>query len=112
MSKAPDKMRLSHVLISWDGAVNSTHTRELVFAIHEAKMLMSELQKGTMTWTQAVKGHSACVDTPFGTGDLGWREQHEITPELWVAGVITKIGELSPEPIQSPYGIHIVMRTG
>lgn len=112
MSKAPDKMRLSHVLISWDGAVNSTHTRELVFAIHEAKMLMSELQKGTMTWTQAVKGHSACVETPFGTGDLGWREQHEITPELWVAGVITKIGDLAPEPIQSPYGIHIVMRTG
>lgn len=112
MSKAPDKMRLSHVLISWDGAVNSTHTRELVFAIHEAKMLMSELQKGTMTWAQVVKGHSACVDTPFGTGDLGWREQHEITPELWVAGVITKIGDLAPEPIQSPYGIHIVMRTG
>lgn len=107
-----DKMRLSHILISWSGAVNSTHTRDLAFALAEANLLMGELKKGTMTWAQAVKGHSACLETPFGTGDLGWRERHEITPEMWIAGVITKIGELSPQPVQSPYGIHIIMRTG
>lgn len=112
MSNGPDKIRLSHVLLSWSGAKPCTHTRDLVFALAEAKLLIGELLSGKMTWTQAVKGHSACLETPFGTGDLGWREIHEITPELWRAGVVTKIGEIFPEPVQTPYGIHIVFRTG
>ena len=112
MSNVPDKMRCSHILISWEGAKPCTHTRGLAFALAEANLLLGELKKGTMTWRQAVKGHSACVATPFETGDLGWFQQHEITPEIWVACMVTKIGELSPEPIQSPYGIHVILRTG
>jgi hypothetical protein len=111
-NKIPDKMRCSHALFSWHGAKLSTHTRELAFAVAEATMLLGELQRGTMTWTQVVKGHSACMATPFGTGDMGWFQQHEITPEIWVACMVTKVGELAPEPVHSPYGIHIIFRTG
>lgn len=112
MIKNPTKMRMSHILLSWDGAVGSTHTRELAFALKEADMLLTELKKGTMTWKQCVTGHSACLETPFGTGDLGWREQHEITPELWRVCSILEVGELCPTPVHTLYGIHIIMRTG
>ena len=52
------------------------------------------------------------MSTGFDTGDLGWFEQHEITPEIWNACLVTKVGDLFPEPIDSPYGVHIIYRTG
>lgn len=112
MSKTPDRMRCSHILLSWDKAVNSTHTRELSFAIHDAKTLIAELKRGGISWDVAVKENSACVDSFLRGGDLGWFQQHEITPELWIACLVTPVGELNPEPVQSPYGIHIIFRTG
>lgn len=112
MSTTPTKMRCSHILLSWDKAINSTHTRELCFAIHDAKTIMADLKKGSITWNIAVREHSACMDTGFETGDLGWFEQHEITPEIWTACLVTEIGDVFPEPITSPYGVHIIFRTG
>jgi len=110
MSKT-QKMRLSHILLSWDQALNSTHSRELIYAIDEAKQIIDSLNRGGYSWTTACKEHSAC-DSYVNGGDLGWFEEHEITQELWNAGLVTPIGELSPEPIQTPYGIHIIYRTG
>lgn len=108
----PTKLRCSHILLSWDQAINSTHSRELVFAIHDAKLLISELQKGTLSWNVACKENSACDRSYLNGGDLGWFQEHEVTPEIWNTCLITKIGDLFPEPVQSPYGIHIIYRTG
>lgn len=107
-----NKIRISHILLSWDKAINSTHSREIGFALHDAHTILADLKKGTISWNQAVYEHSACMETDIHTGDLGWREQHEITPELWVAAITTPVGDLFPEPVNSPYGIHIVYRTG
>lgn len=112
MSTLPTKMRCAHILLSWHGAKNSTHTRELAFAIHDAKIILADLMKGSITWNIAVREHSACMQTGFDTGDLGWFEQHEITPEIWNACLVTKVGDLFPEPIDTPYGVHIIYRTG
>ncbi len=112
MSTLPTKMRCSHILLSWHGAKNSTHTREIAFALHDAKIILADLKKGSITWNIAVREHSACMQTGFDTGDLGWFEQHEITPEIWTACLVTPVGDIFPEPINSPYGIHIIYRTG
>lgn len=112
MSKVPDKMRCSHILLSWDEAINSTHSRELIFAIYDAKEIISDLLKGSISWDTACKEHSACDVSYYQGGDLGWFEEHEITQEIWNACLITPIGDLCPEPIQSPYGVHIITRTG
>jgi parvulin-like peptidyl-prolyl isomerase len=110
MSKTK-KMRLSHILLSWDQALRSTHSRELIYAIDEAKQIIASLQRGGYSWETACKENSAC-DTYINSGDLGWFEEHEITQELWMAGLVTPIGELNPEPVTSPYGVHIIYRTG
>lgn len=112
MNQIPEKIRISHILLSWDGAINSTHSRELLFAIHDAKMLIADLWNSRISWHVAVKEHSACRDTVYKDGDLGWFMQHEVTSELWNAGVSCPIGGLYPEPVDSPYGVHIIRRTG
>jgi len=106
-----DKMRCSHIMLSWDGAINSSHSRDLVYAISDAKEIIRDLKNGSISWKNACKEHSAC-DSWFYDGDLGWFERHEITPEIWFGCSILEEGEISSEPIQSPYGIHILMRTG
>jgi len=48
MSTLPTKMRCAHILLSWHGAKNSTHTRELAFAIHDAKIILADLIKAVL----------------------------------------------------------------
>jgi peptidyl-prolyl cis-trans isomerase C len=112
MSTTPTKMRCSHILFSWHGAKNSTHTRELAFAVHDAKIILADILKGSITWGIAVREHSACMVTGFETGDLGWFEQHEILPEIWQACLVTEVGQIFPEPVNSPFGVHLIFRTG
>jgi len=105
-------MRCSHILLSWKDAKESTHTRELVYAIYDAKMIITELQKGGYSWNTAVNEHTACKTTWKNGGDLGWFEEHSIHFSIWNACLVTPIGELCPEPIDTPFGVHIIFRTG
>jgi len=107
----PQKMRCSHILLSWDEAINSTHSRDLAFAIMDAKDIIESLLRGGYTWKVAVKENSAC-DSWVKGGDLGWFSADEITSEIWSACLITEIDNLHPEPIQTPFGVHILYRTG
>lgn len=111
MSKKPYKIRCSHILLSWDEAINSTHSRDLIFAINDAIKIIEELKSGGISWKTSCKEHSAC-DSYYKDGDLGWFEQHEITPEIWNACVQISTGDLYPQPVMSPYGVHIITRTG
>lgn len=112
MSKFPP-VRASHILLSWDEAIESTHSRDLVFAVHDAKQIIAELRRGGYSWEQAVYEHSACPHSYYRDGDLGWFSLEDgVTPELYYAVRTIPKGELSEEPVQSPYGVHILTRTG
>jgi parvulin-like peptidyl-prolyl isomerase len=111
-SKTPTKMRCSHILLSWDKAIDSTHSRDLAFAIHDAKLIIAELMQGGLSWNTAVKEHTACRVSWQNGGDMGWFDENDITTEIWNTCLITPVGEVFPEPVNSPYGIHIIYRTG
>ena len=66
------KVRCSHILISFDTALNSSHSRGIYFAVFEAKSIIKDLKKGGYSWEQAVKEHSACEHSWYRDGDLGW----------------------------------------
>lgn len=107
------KVRASHILLSWDKAINSTHSRELAFAVHEAKRIIAELKRGGYSWEQAVKEHSACEHSWYRDGDLGWFDINDNVDEtLYLSVLSCPKGELLEEPIQTPYGVHILTRTG
>jgi parvulin-like peptidyl-prolyl isomerase len=112
MSDIPKKMRCSHILLSWDGARESTHSRELAYAIHDAKMIIADLQRGGYSWNTAVDEHTACKTTWNNGGDLGWFEEQDIHVAIWNTCLVTPVGELFPEPVDTPYGVHIIFRTG
>lgn len=113
MSDNLPKVRGSHILLSWEGAVNSSHTRELSFAVFEAKRIIADLKRGGYSWEQAVKEHSACQHSWYRDGDLGWFDLNDgVTPELYYALLNCPKGELVDEPIETPYGLHILTRTG
>ena len=106
------KVRCSHILISFDEAINSSHSRGIYFAVFEAKQIIKELKRGGYSWEQAVKEHSACQHSWYRDGDLGWFDLNDgITPELYNACMIHEVGDLLDEPIQTPYGLHIIHRT-
>lgn len=108
-----EKVRCSHILLSFDEALNSTHTRSRYFAVWEAKEIIKSLKRGGYSWKTAVKENSACNASYLYDGDLGWFDLNDgITPELYNACLICPKGELLDEPIESPYGIHIITRTG
>ena len=80
------KVRCSHILISFDTALNSSHSRGIYFAVFEAKEIIKDLKKGGYSWEQAVKEHSACEHSWYRDGDLGWFDLNDgITPELYNA---------------------------
>ena len=107
------KVRCSHILISFDEAINSSHSRGIYFAVFEAKQIIKELKGGGYSWEQAVKEHSACQHSWYRDGDLGWFDLNDgITPELYNACMIHEVGDLLDEPIQTPYGLHIINWTG
>ena len=66
------KVRCSHILLSHEDAIESTHSKQLYFAVHDAKMIIGELLRGGITWGTAVKEHSACPHSWYRDGDLGW----------------------------------------
>ena len=107
------KVRCSHILLSFDTALNSTHSRGIYFAVFEAKEIIKELKNGRISWEKAVKEHSACEHSWYRDGDLGWFDLNDgVTPELYNACLIHEVGDLLDEPIESPYGMHIIHRTG
>jgi len=107
------KVRASHILLSYEGAIESTHSREIYFAVYEAKNIIAELKRGGYSWSTAVKEHSACPLSWYRDGDLGWFDITDgVTPELYYATLTAPKDELLDEPIQTPYGIHIITRTG
>jgi hypothetical protein len=112
LSQMP-KVRCSHILLSFDEALHSSHSRGRYFAVWEAKNIIASLKRGGYSWEQAVKEHSACPHSWYRDGDLGWFDLNDgVTPELYNACLISEKGELLSEPIESPYGIHIITRTG
>jgi parvulin-like peptidyl-prolyl isomerase len=108
-----EKVRASHILLSWDKAIDSSHSRDLVFAIHEAKRIIAELKSGGYSWQQAVKEHSACPHSWYRDGDLGWFDANDGVDLILYRSVLAcPKGDLLEEPIQTPYGVHIITRTG
>lgn len=106
------KVRCSHILLSYEDAIESTHSRELYFAVFEAKQIIADLKRGGISWATAVKEHSACPHSWYRDGDLGWFDINDVVPELYLSVLTAPKDELLEEPIQTPYGIHIITRTG
>jgi parvulin-like peptidyl-prolyl isomerase len=101
----------SHVLIAYKGAMRAaetvTRTKEEAQAL--AKTVATELAKDPSKLEEEAKKVSDCPSGPGG-GDLGSWIKGMFVPEFEKATEALKVGEVTPEPIETPFGFHVIRR--
>ena len=105
------RLKCKHILLSYDKAENSSHDRPLGVAVEDAERLILERKKGDISWDEAAAKNSSCASGPRHGGDLGWFEEEKMHPDFSNAVKVIGIDTIGP-PVISPWGVHIVLRTG
>lgn len=105
------KLRAKHILLSYDKAEMSTHNRPLGVAMQDAANIIRDIETGKTTWNDAAAKNSACPSGKRSYGDLGWFEEEQMHPDFSNAVKLAGIDTLAP-PCITPFGVHIIVRTG
>ena len=105
------KFKCKHILLSYDKAENSSHDRPLGVAMKDAEDLILQLKRGEITFDEAAGKYSACASGPRNGGDLGWQEETHFHPDFSNAVKVIGIDSIGP-PVITPWGVHIIVRTG
>ncbi|MDD5309094.1 MAG: peptidylprolyl isomerase [Deltaproteobacteria bacterium] len=104
------KLSASHILFAYKGAMRAaptvTRTKEEAQAL--AKQVCEKIKAGA-DFAQMAKQYSDCPSKERG-GDLGVFPSNAMAPEFTAGVQALKEGELSPEPVESPFGFHVVKR--
>jgi peptidyl-prolyl cis-trans isomerase C len=90
------------------GKVRASHI--LVEKHSQAQALISKIAEGADFKTVA-KNHSTCPSKKKG-GDLGWFTKGQMVPEFEKAAFKLNVGAMTPEPVKTKFGYHIIKRTG
>lgn len=101
------KVRLSHIVITLNGDATISDWEEA-----EARLqgVRDDIASGSMTFEEAARNHSDSPTADEG-GDIGFVNfRGDLATEVTRVAFGLEIGELS-EPIQSPYGVHLVQVT-
>ncbi len=62
-------------------------------------------------FSEVAKEMSECPSRKRG-GDLGWFSRGQMVKEFERAAFSLKVGEMTEEPVKTPFGYHIILRTG
>lgn len=107
----PKMLAGSHILLAYKGAMrakpNVTRTKEE--ALKLAKELTAKAKKAPDTFVELAKKHSNGPSGPRG-GDLGAWPEGRMVPAFDVAINKLKVGEISAEPVETPFGYHVMKR--
>lgn len=101
--RSPDIYEAAHILIA---AVHSD-AQAYAQARETAQTLLSVLQSEPARFTELAREHSNCPSAEAG-GNLGQITSGQTTPAFEKALVAMQPGTIATEPIETPYGFHIV----
>ncbi len=114
--KAPDPLQTdllagSHILIPYKGAMRAdaaiTRTKEEAKKL--AEDLLAKLKKKPGDFETLAKENSSCPSAQNG-GDLGNWQKGRMVPEFDQAIGKLKVGEISPEVVETSFGFHVMRR--
>jgi parvulin-like peptidyl-prolyl isomerase len=101
------KVRLSHIVITVDGDAPISDWED---AEARLQSVHDDIASGSMTFEEAARNHSDSPTADEG-GDIGFVNfRGDLATEVTRVAFGLEIGELS-EPIQSPYGVHLIQVT-
>lgn len=101
--RSSDIFEASHILL----AVRPSDADPLAEARQTAKLLLDCLAKSPESFADLAAGHSACPSSKSG-GNLGQITKGDTTPAFEAALLRLSPGEMTAEPVETPYGLHII----
>lgn len=103
------RIRASHILLKFSGARRGFSSRPRDEALALAERLKAELDAGG-DFRALAHEHSDCPSSARG-GDLGKFGKGQMVPEFEQAAFALAFTEIS-DVVESPFGFHLIQRTG
>ena len=104
-----DQVRASHILLMYAGSERSSAQRSKDSAQTEIQGIKSQLEGGA-DFAQLAQQHSDCPSGKQG-GDLGMFGRGQMVKAFEEAAFALQVGGQSGV-IETPFGFHIIQRTG
>ena len=104
-----DQVRASHILLMYAGSERSTATRSKDEALQQINDLKTALADGG-DFGALARENSDCPSGRDG-GDLGAFGPGMMVPEFDTAAFALEVGDTS-EVVETPFGYHLIQRTG
>ncbi|MDJ1159924.1 peptidylprolyl isomerase [Chelatococcus sp. SYSU_G07232] len=101
--RSPDICEAAHILF----AARRDDAEAFAAARAQAEAVLALLRERPGAFAELARIHSACPSAAQG-GNLGQITPGETTPEFEAALVALAPGELTPEPVVTRYGVHII----
>jgi parvulin-like peptidyl-prolyl isomerase len=105
----PDQVQASHILLMYAGSERSTATRSKDEALTLIGDLKTQLGDGG-DFADLAKTHSDCPSSNDG-GSLGSFGRGAMVPEFDEAVFTLEVGD-SSDVVETPFGYHLIQRTG
>jgi parvulin-like peptidyl-prolyl isomerase len=102
-------VRASHILLMYKGSMRSSASRSKADAEQQIQQLAGKLQAGE-AFAELAKAHSDCPSSAKG-GDLGKFGRGQMVGPFEDAAFGLEVGQTSGV-VETPFGYHIIQRTG
>ena len=108
---APDTIIAQHVLVAYRGATRAPKgvTRTKAEAKARAQEALAKIRAGT-PFEDVVKQYSDDTGSLDRMGSVGKFARDKMDPAFSAAAFALKVGEVS-EPVETPFGFHVIKRT-
>jgi peptidyl-prolyl cis-trans isomerase C len=100
----PEQVHAMHILIK---VAENAPQNEVEAAKKKAMDILAKLKKGA-DFQELAKQYSDDPGTKEKGGDLGFFRRNMMTPKFEEAAFALKAGEITKEPVRTPYGFHII----
>lgn len=104
-----DQVQASHILLMYDGSMRSTATRSKDEAQQQIGQLKQQIDQGA-DFADLARAHSDCPSKAQG-GDLGRFGRGQMVGPFEDAAFALDVGATS-DVIETPFGYHLIRRTG
>jgi len=111
LTPVPDKIIAQHVLVAYKGAKRAPKgvTRSRADAKARASEALAKVRAGT-SFEDVVKDYSDDAGSLDRMGSVGKFARDAMDPAFSAAAFALKVGEVS-EPVETPFGFHLIKRT-
>ena len=103
------QIRLSDILIEIKPGASAEQRAE---AKKRASEILSEIKKSKRSFDELVRLYSDDSTTKNLGGDVGWQSRITLVPTYYDAAIALKVGEITPNLVETPFGFHILKLTG